>query len=124
MGIQLEESQNMANSNLANSENIGEAAIVFIGIGAVLVVLSAASIIYGLHRRKRYCSINTGGISSLTEESTHNPTDFMKSLATWDRSYSVDEILEKRRRSVWTLEIFENYGSSQSKNNNDSHSET
>ncbi|GFV34538.1 hypothetical protein TNCV_1448441 [Trichonephila clavipes] len=49
------------------------------------------------------------------EENVHNPTDFMNKLATWDRCHSMDEMLEKRRRAVWTLEIFENYGANEGK---------
>ena len=124
MGIHTGDSEGISNSSLGNSESIGEAAIILIAIGSILIILCAASIIYGLHRRRRFGTTVTGGVTSLTDETSHNPTDFMKSLATWDRCHSIDEILEKRRRSVWTLEIFENYGSSAIKTENKSHTES
>ncbi|XP_054721771.1 uncharacterized protein LOC129231471 [Uloborus diversus] len=107
MGIQLGEPS--SSSSLANSDTLGEAAIILIAIGSVLIVLCAASIIYGLHRRRRHVALTTADVSTSGEETAQNPTDFMKSLATWDRCHSMEEILEKRRRSVWTLEVFENY---------------
>ncbi|KAF8785763.1 uncharacterized protein LOC129958601 [Argiope bruennichi] len=109
---QMEESPEM--SDLQSTESIGEAAIILISIGSVLVILCAASIIYGL-RRRRHILASLGGAPPAADENIHNPTDFMNKLATWDRSHSIDEILEKRRRSVWTLEIFENYGTSEEK---------
>ncbi|GFT52604.1 uncharacterized protein NPIL_268321 [Nephila pilipes] len=99
-------------SQLGSSESLGEAAIILISIGFVMVILCIASVVYGL-RRRRHILASLGGTS--TEENVHNPTDFMNKLATWDRCHSMDEMLEKRRRAVWTLEIFENYGSNEEK---------
>ncbi|GFV34548.1 hypothetical protein TNCV_1448541 [Trichonephila clavipes] len=47
---QLEESPQI--SQLGNSESIGEAAIILISIGSVLVILCIASVVYGLRRRR------------------------------------------------------------------------
>ncbi|CAL1269686.1 unnamed protein product [Larinioides sclopetarius] len=71
-----------------------------------------------------FCCNKKFGAPATTEESIHNPTDFMNRLATWDRSHSIDEMLEKRRRSVWTLEIFENYGTSEEKTEKQFHSDS
>lgn len=109
---QIEEAPEI--SQLGSSESIGEAAILLISIGSVLVILCIASIVYGL-RRRRHILASLGGAATSTEENVHNPTDFMNKLATWDRCHSMDEMLEKRRRAVWTLEIFENYGSNEEK---------
>lgn len=125
MGIHTSDSDGLSNSKLGNSESMGEAAIIMISIGSIFVILCAATIIYGLHRRRRQgTAVTTGGASSLTNDSSPNPTDFMKSLGSWDRCHSIDEILEKRRRSVWTLEFFENYGSSGTKTDNTSHTQS
>ncbi|GIY37183.1 uncharacterized protein CDAR_558361 [Caerostris darwini] len=96
------------------TESIGEAAIILISIGSVLVILCAASIIYGLRRRRHILS-SMGGAPSIAEDGIQSPTDFMNSLASWDRCHSIDEMLEKRRRSVWTLEILDSYGSNEEK---------
>ncbi|GFS28757.1 uncharacterized protein TNIN_356531 [Trichonephila inaurata madagascariensis] len=109
---QIEESPQV--SQLGSSESIGEAAIILISIGSVLVILCIASVVYGL-RRRRHILTSLGGAAASTEENVHNPTDFMNKLATWDRCHSMDEMLEKRRRAVWTLEIFENYGANEEK---------
>lgn len=43
--------------------NSGSFAIVLIAIGSILIILCAASIIYGLHRRRRQGANVTGGMS-------------------------------------------------------------
>lgn len=111
MGVQAEESSQMSSTMLGGADSTGEGTIAFIVIGSVLVILCAAFIIYGLHRRKRQTHLLPEGKKiHIGEENPPHPTDFMNSLATWDRCHSIDEVLENRRRSVWTLEIFENYG--------------
>lgn len=62
MGIHTSESDGISNSSLGNSESIGEAAIILIAIGSILIVLCAASIVYGLHRRRRSGTNVTGGM--------------------------------------------------------------
>lgn len=49
---QMDESPLMSSSGLGSTESIGEAAIVLISIGSILVILCAAAIIYGLRRRR------------------------------------------------------------------------
>ncbi|XP_015920575.1 uncharacterized protein [Parasteatoda tepidariorum] len=113
MGVQMEETSQISSSNYTNSESMGEAAIIMIAIGSMLILLCAATIIYGLRRRRHV----VGGPNISTAESLRSPTDYMNSLATWDRCQSIDDVFEKKRRSVWTLDIFDNLTSNGTKSN-------
>lgn len=62
MGIHTSESDGITNTGLGNYFSIGSVAIILIAIGSILIILCAASIIYGLHRRRRQGATVTGGM--------------------------------------------------------------
>lgn len=62
MGIHTSESDGIINTGPGIYGNSGSFAIILIAIGSILIILCAASIIYGLHRRRRQGATVTGGM--------------------------------------------------------------
>lgn len=69
----------------------------------ILVVLSVIGSIVLIYKKRKRCRQDF--LSSGRLRDRLDTTEFMNSLATIDRKLTLDEILEKRRKAMWSPDL-------------------